>query len=98
MKMFNRELQFYDYHLKGIKNGLDLEDPVQLFYMGINKWRSEKDYRIPGTQYKNLYLTSNGNANSVRGDGVLSFEAPKKAASDKYTYDPKTPIMTLGRK
>ena len=96
MQMYNRELQFYDYHLKGIKNGLDLEDPVQLFYMGINKWRSEKDYPIPGTQYKNLYLSSNGNANSVRGDGILSFEAPKKAASDKYTYDPKTPIMTLG--
>ncbi len=96
MKMFERELQFYDYHLKGIKNGIESEDPVKLFYMGIDKWRSEKDYPIPGTQYKNLYLTSNGNANSVRGDGELTFEAPKKAAADKYTYDPKFPVMTLG--
>ena len=96
MKMFERELQFYDYHLKGIKNGIEKEDPVKLFYMGVDKWRSEKDYPIPGTQYKNLYLTSNGNANSVRGDGELTFEAPKKAAADKYTYDPKFPVMTLG--
>lgn len=96
MKMFERELQFYDYHLKGIKNGIESEDPVKLFYMGIDKWRSEKDYPIPGTQYKNLYLSSNGNANSVRGDGELSFEAPKNAAADKYTYDPKSPVMTLG--
>ena len=96
MKMFERELQFYDFHLKVIKNGLDLEDPVQLFYMGINKWRSEKDYPIPGTVYKNLYLSSGGNANSSRGNGTLSFEAPKSAAADKYTYDPKMPVMTLG--
>lgn len=96
MKMFDRELKFFDFHLKGIKNGIDQEDPVQLFYMGINKWRSEKDYPIPGTNYTSLYLHSSGDANAVRGDGTLSFDPPKIQAVDKYTYDPKMPITTLG--
>jgi putative CocE/NonD family hydrolase len=94
--MFEIQLRFYDYYLKGIKNGLDLEKPVQLFYMGENKWRSESDWPIPGTQYRELYLNSNGSANSVRGDGTLSFTRPEKKGFDTYRYDPLNPIPTTG--
>jgi uncharacterized protein len=96
VNMFDRELHFFNYHLKGIKNGLDTEDPVQLFYMGINQWRSEKDYPVPGTVYTNMYLNGNGNANSLRGDGLLSFNEPTTTATDQFTYDPKMPVATLG--
>lgn len=96
MKMFDRELQFFDFHLKGINNGINLEDPVQLLYMGVNKWRSEKDYPIPGTTYTNFYLSGTGHSNAVRGDGKLTVDPPKAAGVDTYTYDPKSPVMTLG--
>jgi putative CocE/NonD family hydrolase len=82
--------------LKGIENGLNEEKPVELFYMGINKWRSEQDWPIPGTEYKNLYLTSGGSANSVRGDGKLKFEKPLTKNLDEYRYDPQNPVPTIG--
>ncbi len=90
------ELRFYDHHLKGIKNGIDVEDPVKLFYMGINKWRSEKDWPIPGTEYRNLYLTGNGAANTGKGAGALTFDKPSKSGMDNYTYDPNDPVPTTG--
>lgn len=93
---FEEELRFYDYHLKGIENGVDEEKPVQLFYMGVNRWRGEDDYPIPGTEYRNLYLSSEEGANSVRGDGALSFDRPSQSGTDHYRYDPDNPVPTLG--
>ena len=93
---FQFELRFFDYHLKGLKNGLDTDLPVQLFYMGANKWRSETDWPIPGTKYQNLYITSEGKANAARGDGKLTRTKPSKAGTDTYRYDPDKPIPTLG--
>ncbi len=96
VNQFETELRFFDYYLKGIKNGLDAEAPVKLFYMGVNKWRSEKDWPIPGTYYQELYLNSNGAANSVGGDGELSFKKPAASSMDMYRYDPQNPVPTMG--
>lgn len=93
---FKTELRFFDFHLKGIKNGLDTEDPVKLFYMGENKWRSEKDWPIPGTVYTPLYLSSKGSANSASGNGKLTFIKPAQVQADKYVYDPINPVPTTG--
>lgn len=93
---FETELRFFDYHLKGINNGLEAEPPVRLFYMGINKWRNETDWPIPGTQYQQLYISSTTSANSVRGDGKITLAKPVKAGKDMYRYDPDNPIKTLG--
>lgn len=96
LDMFQFHMRFYDYYLKGIGTGIENEKPVQLFYMGINKWRGETDWPIPGTRYRELYINSNGAANSVRGNGVLSFAEPASAGSDTYTYDPLNPVPTTG--
>lgn len=93
---FELELRFYDYYLKGLENGLAEEKPVKLFYMGVNQWRSEDDYPIPGTDYRNLYITSDKGANSVRGDGSLTFDEPIDSGVDTYRYDPLIPVPTLG--
>jgi putative CocE/NonD family hydrolase len=93
---FELQLRFYNYYLKGIDNGLAEEKPVELFYMGVNQWRSEDDWPVPGTAYKNLYITSEGSANSVRGDGRLTFEKPENSGSDQYRYDPQHPVPTIG--
>jgi len=67
---------------------MEAEAPVKLFYMGVNSAK-RKDWPIPGTQYKELYLTSKGAANSVRGDGELSFKKPAASGVDTYRYDPQ---------
>ncbi len=94
--MFELQLWFYDYHLKGIKKGLYSEKPVRLFYMGVNKWRDESDWPIPGTEYREIYLTGTGPANSIRGGGVLTFSKPSGTGTDSYRYDPLVPVPTTG--
>lgn len=94
--MFETQLRFYDFYLKGIQNGLDREKPVQLFYMGANKWHGESDWPIPGTEYRDLYLNSGGSANSIRGNGTLSFPKPEKGGYDTFRYDPDNPVPTTG--
>ena len=93
---FETELRFFDHHLKGIKNDLEKERPVQLFYMGVNKWRGETDWPVPGTQYRQLYISSERGANSVRGDGRITVTKPVKGDTDTYRYDPENPVKTLG--
>lgn len=91
----DREIKFFDRYLKGIQNGIDKEDPVQLFYMGINRWRSEKDWPIPGTEYRKLYLDGS-NANTLLGNGKLNFIKPDVGSTDTYLYNPLDPVPTLG--
>lgn len=94
--LFEEELRYYDFHLKGLKNGLDTEKPVRIFYMGENQWRYEDNWPIPSTTYKELYLSSEGPANTLRGGGKLSFEKPSQSGVDSYIYDPNQPVMTYG--
>ncbi|MEI6048492.1 MAG: CocE/NonD family hydrolase [Bacteroidota bacterium] len=96
LDMFQFHLRFYDFYLKGMKTGIDSEKPVQLFYMGINKWRGESDWPVPGTEYREMYLNSNGAANSVRGNGTLTLTKPTTTISDTYYYDPLNPVPTTG--
>jgi len=93
--MFETQLAFYDYHLKGINSGPD-QKPVRLFYMGINKWRSESDWPVPGTEYREMYITGGRSANSVRGSGMLAFNRPAAKGVDHYRYDPLNPVPTTG--
>src|SRR3546814_4834084 len=44
-----------------------------------------------------MYLRSDGHANSMYGDGVLSFDAPTgDEPADRYRYDPANPVQTIG--
>ncbi len=89
-------LRWYDYWLKGIDNGLVDEPPVKLFLMGKNVWRFESEYPLARTQYKKMYFQSQGSANSVRGDGKLSWaEPPPESRIDRYIYDPGNPVPSL---
>ena len=93
--LFDLELRWNDRHLKGIQNGIDREAPVELFVMGANKWAQFADWPVPETRFTPLYLTSGGQANSVRGDGRLQFEVPA-AGKDGYEYDPRNPVPSVG--
>jgi len=77
---------WFSYFLKGENNGV-LEWPaVRIFVMGANKWRNFDNWPIPGTTYRQLYLTV---------DGTLTWNKPNEGRPDQYIYDPRDPVMTL---
>ena len=93
---FETELRWFDHQVKGIRNGLENQPPVEIFYMGVNQWQHEQDWPIPGTKYTPFYLSSGGQANTPAGNGRLVMARPDGAASDQYRYDPNDPVPTLG--
>ena len=88
-------LRWYDATLKGIENGLTAEKPVQLFILNRNEWIGADAWPLPETQFTPMYLHSGGDANTVNGDGSLSFNTPEEETSDEFTYDPRDPVMSL---
>ena len=90
------QLRWFDYHLKGIRNGLDQEPPVRIFVMGDNVWRDEHEWPLARTRFTPVYLSSGGKANSLRGDGHLTLTTPVTAPLDSYVYDPANPVPTCG--
>lgn len=88
------EIQWFDYWLKGKKNGIEKTAPWRIFVMGENKWRDEQKWP-PRGRAKFLYLTSGGKANTPKGDGRLVEKEPAKAGQDHYVYDPKDPVPSL---
>ena len=84
-------LRWFDYHLKGIDNGVLKDPPVHVFVMGRNQWRAAEDWPLPQTEFTTYYLHSGGSANSSGGDGTLSTEAPRAEPPDKYVYNPVDP-------
>ncbi len=90
-------LRWFDRWLKGIENGVTDMPRLQYFLMGKNEWRSADSWPLKGTQWIKYYLRSKGNANSRYGDGVLDRSKPvADEAADRFTYDPRTPVPTMG--
>ena len=90
--------RWYDFHLKGIDDGIDSEAPVQLFVIGANKWRGEQEWPLSRARPTEFHLHSTGQANTVHGDGVLTRQAPSGTSrADSFTYDPRDPVISLMR-
>lgn len=83
---------WYDFWIKGKDSEFMSGNPVHLFVMGINQWRTEKDWPVPDTCYKKMYLHSEGHSNTMKGDGRLSWDRPGDEPEDCYTYDPDNPV------
>jgi putative CocE/NonD family hydrolase len=90
------QLNFFDHWLKGKHNGAGDEGPVSIYTIGANCWRDEKDWPLPGTEWRRYYLHSRGKANSTNGDGALSTEAPGNEPADCFLYNPLNPVPTNG--
>ncbi len=75
-------VRWYDYALKNKDNGTADEKPVQLFILNRNEWIGADAWPLPETQYTNLYLHSNGKANTIHGNGKLSFDCPSPSRSE----------------
>lgn len=88
-------VRWFDYWLKGRKNGVDQEPAVRYFVMGAGKWRTADTWPPEGTESRIFYLDSSGGAEQVHHSGLLSPVKPKEEHIDTYRYDPKNPVPTL---
>lgn len=93
---FGLYLAWFDHWLKGVTNGVERMAKVQLYVMGKNEWRGEKEWPLARTKFTQLYLRSEGHANSRFGDGFLSTDRPAEEPPDHYVYDPRSPVPTVG--
>ena len=85
----SRILRFFDRYLKDIDNGIDREDRVLTYSMGENTWHSDNEWPLTKTEFTNLYLGSDGNANRRDGNGSLALgKSAGSAAVSTYRYDP----------
>ena len=89
-------MRWFDWHLKGVDDGISKEKPVKLFIMGENVFRDEEDWPLARAVPTRYYLHSAGRANTAQGDGVLSTKAPTAEPTDRFVYDPASPAPTIG--
>lgn len=69
---------------------------ILLFVMGENRWRAENEWPLERTRNTRYFLGSEGHANSLKGDGKLSIDPPGSESPDKFSFDPKHPVPTMG--
>ncbi|SDG08684.1 hypothetical protein SAMN05216553_105267 [Lentzea fradiae] len=89
-------LRFFDRWVRGRTDVPAGPHRVRIFVMGVDRWRDEPDWPLPGTRYRDFFLGGTGRANTSSGDGVLTREAPPAEAADTFLYDPRRPVPTLG--
>lgn len=89
---------FFDRWLKDKPAAFPADTPhVRYFTMGANRWQSDSQWPPKAAQPVRMYLRSGGHANSLYGDGLLSFDAPAgDEPGDRYRYDPDNPVQTIG--
>ncbi len=89
-------IPWFDHQL-GVNNMPLAMPKVRIFVMGKNQWRDEREWPLARTQYTPFYLNSNGNANTLYGDGLLDRHPQSSgAATDHFIYDPANPVPSAG--
>ena len=80
------QLRWMDHYLKGVDNGVDVQAPLDIFVIGDNTWRKEREWPLARTVWTNFYLRQNGR---------LETTAPGSEPADEYRYDPGNPTPFL---
>jgi len=94
--IFGLQLAWFDHWLRGRTNGIDTLPPVQLYVMGRNRWRAEREWPLARTVWTSYYLRSDGRANGRYGTGELRLTKPGQEPPDVYSYDPASPVPSTG--
>lgn len=88
---------FFDRFLKGEASArLESLPKVTYFTMGRNEWQTSETWPPAGAEEVTFYLSSDGKANSLHGDGRLVSAPPAEEPPDTFTYDPMNPVPSLG--
>lgn len=85
-------VKWFDHWLRNQGRGkLDMPK-VQYYPLLSNGWVSAKSWPPPAERIR-LYLTSNGHANGIKGDGQL-VQYPESGSPDEFVDDPLSPVLT----
>lgn len=85
---------FFNHHLKDED---DVARPrVQYYTMGSNEWKTSTAWPPPAAEMTTFYLDSDGEANSLNGNGRLVTAKPAKDNPDHFVYDPMNPVTSYG--
>lgn len=88
---------WFDHFLKGEDNGILEKQPKVMYYvMGENKWKKSSTWPPAGATTTSYYFSSQGNANTLYGDGALTTTPDSTDHPDKFVYDPANPVTTFG--
>ncbi|AFY34273.1 CocE/NonD family hydrolase [Calothrix sp. PCC 7507] len=98
------QIRWFDQFLKDVDTGLLQEQPVCLFEMGSNIWRSFPS--VPTTNHKSYFLSTTGLASIREDSGTLishapyfdcaQYKCPIPHALDVLVHDPWRPVQALG--
>jgi uncharacterized protein len=88
---------WFDHFLKGEENGILEKQPKVMYYvMGENKWNKSATWPPVGATTQSFFLTSQGKANTLYGDGALTASPGDTDQPDQFIYDPANPVPTFG--
>ncbi|TBR36199.1 MULTISPECIES: CocE/NonD family hydrolase [Dyella] len=88
---------WFDHYLKGEDSPVLKKQPKVMYYvMGANRWKQSETWPPVGAVTRELFFTSDGQANTLYGNGKLVASAPDADKADQYVYDPMNPVTTLG--
>ena len=87
-------LQFFDHFMKEESDELDFPR-VRIYVTGSDKWIDLDEYPPANTVDRRLYLHSGGQANTLSGDGTLSWQPPAEEPADHFIFDPHEPITHM---
>lgn len=93
MDLFAIQLDWFDRHLKKDTAAISKPfPPVRYFSMGDNVWHDAQTWPPEGFTTTSFYLDSEGKANTRKGNGRLSREAPTSDhPADTFHADPANP-------
>ncbi|WP_433274538.1 CocE/NonD family hydrolase [Actinosynnema sp. CS-041913] len=89
-------LRFFDRWVRGRTDARKDTAPVRIFVMGVDDWRDEQDWPLPGTSHVDYFLSSSGQAGTSATDGVLVTTVPRTDGHDTFRHDPLDPVPTIG--
>jgi putative CocE/NonD family hydrolase len=76
-------LQWFDFHLRGIQNGIVKTHPVEYFTLTENRWKFAESWPPSVCKPYSFYL----------GKGGVLLNEPAESGTDSYTYDPQNPAI-----
>jgi len=89
-------VQWFDRWLKEKPNATFDRPKVQLFEEGADRWITSPAWPLADLTPTRLYLRSDGKAQSLTGNGRLSFTAPEREPADSFVADPLHPVPSRG--
>lgn len=87
-------IRWFDYWLKGIDNGIVDEPRCRLFVMGVNRWIETNAFPIEDAVQHSFYLSADGPANSLSGNGKLTLDQATGTSHSQFTFNPARPAPT----